>query len=50
MPELPDLVYIEKKVSPLLLGRSIVDVQIKQPVVVRTLVSDKFEEALVGQE
>lgn len=48
MPELPDLVYIEKKLNAALPGRKIVDVHITEPVVLRNLISTSFQEALIG--
>lgn len=47
MPELPDLVYIEKKLSDFASGKKIVTVIIKEPVVIRVLTEEPFEQALV---
>lgn len=49
MPELPDLEYIAKKLSPLLAGRRIVDVAVKEPIVIRMLVAGSFSDALKGK-
>jgi len=48
MPELPDLVYIQKKLAATLPQNCITKVSIKEPVVLRILVPDKFDEALKG--
>lgn len=48
MPELPDLVYIQKKLAAVLLQNSITQVSIKEPIVLRVLVQNKFEDALQG--
>lgn len=48
MPELPDLVYIQKKLADILPQNRITKVNIKEPIVLRVLVSDKFGEALQG--
>jgi len=46
MPELPDLVYIEKRLSSSLPGRIIERVEVKEPIVIRNHTGVKFEEAL----
>ncbi len=48
MPELPDLVYIEKKLSAALPGKQICGVTITEPIVLRNLIADSFDEALLG--
>ncbi len=48
MPELPDLVYIEKKLSSVLPGKRISRVQTKETIVLRVLLADSFETALSG--
>jgi formamidopyrimidine-DNA glycosylase len=48
MPELPDLIYLEKRLSPLLAGQRIVNVDIKEPIVIRMLLPGDFVEALIG--
>jgi formamidopyrimidine-DNA glycosylase len=50
MPELPDLVYLEKRLAPLLARQRIVSVEIKEPVVVRMLLSGDFASTLIGAE
>ncbi|RMF62164.1 MAG: DNA-formamidopyrimidine glycosylase [Calditrichaeota bacterium] len=48
MPELPDLVYIEKRLNDSLPGKRIAAVQVKEPVVLRILLPGEWEAALVG--
>ncbi len=48
MPELPDLVYIQKTLHPVLPGKAIAEVHITEPIVIRVLVPKKLEEALIG--
>lgn len=48
MPELPDLVYLEKRLNELLPGRSIVSVTIKEPIILRVLVPGEFGDLLQG--
>lgn len=48
MPELPDLVYIEKKLYPLVLDREIRGVAVWEPIVLRMGVPGSFPEALRG--
>jgi formamidopyrimidine-DNA glycosylase len=50
MPELPDLVYLEKRLSPLLAGQRITHVEVKEPVVIRMLLPGDFAQALTGAE
>jgi formamidopyrimidine-DNA glycosylase len=50
MPELPDLIYLEKRLSPLLAGQRIVEVEIKEPIVIRMLLPGDFAAALRGAE
>ncbi len=50
MPELPDLEYIVKRFRTALLGRTILDVKVKEPIVVRMLLSGSFGQALAGEE
>lgn len=49
MPELPDLEYIRKNLAPLLPGRRIIEVSVKEPIVLRMLVAGSFSEALSGK-
>ena len=49
MPELPDLVCIARKLGPQLEGRTITEVTVKQPIVIRMLCQGSFQEALVGK-
>jgi formamidopyrimidine-DNA glycosylase len=46
MPELPDLVYIAKKLAPALIDRRIVSVDVVNPIVLRVLVRGDFRELL----
>jgi len=50
MPELPDLVHLEKRLPPLLAGRRIAGVEIKEPIVIRMLLPGDFTAALLGAE
>lgn len=50
MPELPDLIYLEKKLPPLLAGQRLIDVEIKEPIVLRMLLPGDFATALRGAE
>ncbi|MFQ5638457.1 MAG: Fpg/Nei family DNA glycosylase [bacterium] len=49
MPELPDLIYIEKRLQSILLGKSITEVMVKQPIVLRVLVTGPFETSLCNR-
>ncbi len=48
MPELPDLLYIQKYLRKEVCHRTITSVEVKQPIVLRVAVDAKFEEALQG--
>ncbi|MDZ7268545.1 MAG: DNA-formamidopyrimidine glycosylase [candidate division KSB1 bacterium] len=48
MPELPDLVYLEKRLQPLLVGRQFTAVEVYEPVVVRMLLPGDFAQTLTG--
>jgi formamidopyrimidine-DNA glycosylase len=48
MPELPDLVYIIKNLRPVLIGKEVTAVHVKEPVVIRNFLPERFEEALTG--
>jgi len=48
MPELPDLIYIEKHLAGILPGRQIRAVRIKEPIVLRVLVKDAFDKTLTA--
>ncbi len=50
MPELPDLIYLEKRLPPLVVGRRIAAVEIKEPVVLRMLLPGDFANVLIGAE
>jgi formamidopyrimidine-DNA glycosylase len=50
MPELPDLVHLEKRLSPLLMGQRIVGVEVKEPIVIRMLLPGDFAQTLIGAE
>ena len=49
MPELPDLEYIAKKLSPRIIGRTITQVTVKEPIVIRMLVPGSFADGLTGK-
>jgi len=49
MPELPDLVYIENKLRPLLAGREIREVALWEPIVIRMGVKGSFGDVLHGK-
>lgn len=46
MPELPDLLYIQKYLKQNIVGRTIRSAEVKQPIVLRIAVDASFEEAL----
>jgi len=46
MSELPDLVYIEKKLRPVVLDREIREASVWEPIVLRTGVPGSFAETL----
>ncbi len=50
MPEIPDLVYIEEKLSATLVAKQVTVVAIKEPIVLRLLVAAPFDETLVGRK
>ncbi|MBA7545862.1 Formamidopyrimidine-DNA glycosylase [subsurface metagenome] len=50
MPELPDLVYIEKILKLSLIGSKIERVEVKQPIVIRVMLRQGFEEALSSEQ
>lgn len=49
MPELPDLVHVERKLREQVLGRRIGAVRIGDPTVLRVMVAAAFPEVLVGR-
>lgn len=49
MPELPDLVYIEKRLNEFLPSKKIEQVDIREPIVLRPLITASFAEALAGR-
>lgn len=49
MPELPDLVYLQKKLSPLLQKQRVIAVEVNEPIVVRMLLPGDFVGALAGR-
>ncbi|MCG8569599.1 MAG: DNA-formamidopyrimidine glycosylase [Spirochaetes bacterium] len=49
MPELPDLVYIEKKLAPLIVNKKIVQTEIQYPLILRLLIDVDFAQSLIGQ-
>lgn len=49
MPELPDLEIVREVLAPRLAGRTITDVEVVRPLVVRDLTCQGFAESLTGQ-
>jgi formamidopyrimidine-DNA glycosylase len=49
MPELPDLLYIQKYLRREITGKSIMRVEVKEPIVIRTGIEEKFQDALTGR-
>jgi formamidopyrimidine-DNA glycosylase len=49
VPELPDLEYIRNTLSSPLAGRRIVEVKVKEPIVIRMLIPASFADALMGR-
>jgi formamidopyrimidine-DNA glycosylase len=49
MPEVPDLVYIEKKLRPFVLNRGIKEASVWEPIVLRMGVPGSFTETLPGK-
>jgi len=49
MPELPDLLYIQGYLRPHLSGRTVLDVGLKKPVVLRVESDFPFQEMIVGR-
>jgi formamidopyrimidine-DNA glycosylase len=48
MPELPDLLYIQKYLRKNVKGKSVADITIREPIVLRVAVAKTFQEALRG--
>jgi formamidopyrimidine-DNA glycosylase len=46
MPELPDLVYIEKRLKAALPGKKIAQIKVTEPIVLRILIDALFDAAL----
>jgi formamidopyrimidine-DNA glycosylase len=51
VPELPDLQYIVAKLAPRIVGRRIIDIKVKEPIVIRVLLADAggFVAAMTGR-
>lgn len=49
MPELPDLLYIQKYLQGEITRRAIIDVSIRRPVVIRVAIDKPFDRALIGK-
>ncbi len=49
MPEIPDLLYIRDALTARIAGRTILRAEVRQPVVIRSLVEDPFAIALEGR-
>ena len=50
MPELPDLVHVEKKLREALIGREVQGARTGDPTVLRLMVTDKFPDLLIGRK
>lgn len=48
MPELPDLLHIQKYLQETILGRTVTDVIVKHPVILRNALDQPIKEALCG--
>jgi formamidopyrimidine-DNA glycosylase len=48
MPELPDLLYIQKRLAAGITGRSITSLEVRQPVLVRNMLDAPLESVLPG--
>jgi formamidopyrimidine-DNA glycosylase len=48
MPEIPDLLYICNTLRARIIGRTLLHVEVRQPIVIRSLVEASFAAALVG--
>ena len=49
MPELPDLLYIQKYLQRTVVGRHTTDAIVREPIVLRVAVEDTFEHAMTGR-
>jgi formamidopyrimidine-DNA glycosylase len=49
MPELPDLLYIQKYLKRAVVGKTIHAAEVKQPIVLRVTLEQQFEKALLRQ-
>ena len=49
MPELPDLLYIQKYLRNNTVGRTVTNTEVKRPIVVRNATDGSFEDALCGR-
>jgi formamidopyrimidine-DNA glycosylase len=49
MPELPDLVHIVKTLGPSVVGRTVIDVSVKNPIVLRIEVPGEFKDLMNGR-
>jgi formamidopyrimidine-DNA glycosylase len=50
MPELPDLLYIRKYLIREITSRTITDVKVRQPVVIRVALDQPFDTIVIGRE
>lgn len=48
MPELPDLIYMQERLAPLVAGRTIANLEVTNPIVLRVAVPQGAEQALAG--
>ncbi len=49
MPELPDLLYIQKYLKNSVVGKIITEVSVKEPIVIRNSLTQPFDEVLKGK-
>ena len=50
MPELPDLVYIQKKLEPDIKGELIKSAKAEKPLIVRSFIGEEYAQQLAGQK
>ena len=48
MPELPDLIYIQKKLSDKIIGKEITDIKVRNPIIIRNLLNGDINDILSG--
>jgi formamidopyrimidine-DNA glycosylase len=50
MPELPDLIHIQRYLQEHLTGRTILTVSVREPVVIRSMTAEPFQQTLPGRQ